>query len=406
MAVAARSWLIRGLILAGVALVAGLGWVASSWVSPERVREKVVAHLNEQFEGVDVHVGSARMRILGGIAVTDLKLTRRGDERAFLVVPSAVLYHDKEQLNRGRLVIRKVELEHAELHLVRSAEGRWNVAEVSKASPADKPVPTFVAKGATVTVTDHAPNGLPPQRFTDARFTLLNDPLPVLTLQASATAEGFGPVTLRARMNRITNQTSLGVEMTDFAVGNVAKLADRLAPALAPHLLKLTATASIKADLTYTPDAATAWWHDVRVEVKDGRYEHPDLPGVVEKLAAKARSVDGLIKVEEATAQIGGAQVKVSFETRADQPAANTGGPLRQGDDMLAAVEDQLQRIDVSVSAVALTDELFARLGDVGPKVKRMFSPAGSVDVGYKFTREAAGGKREFEARPKSIEVT
>src|SRR5438045_289775 len=101
MAVVARSWLIRGLILAGVALVAGLGWVASSWVSPEHVREKVLAHLNEHFEGVDVHVASARLRILGGIAVSDLKLTRRGEDRPFLVVPSAVLYHDKEQLNRG-----------------------------------------------------------------------------------------------------------------------------------------------------------------------------------------------------------------------------------------------------------------------------------------------------------------
>ena len=28
--------------------------------------------------------------------------------------------------------------------------------------PADKPVPTFVAKGGTVTVTDKSPDGLPP----------------------------------------------------------------------------------------------------------------------------------------------------------------------------------------------------------------------------------------------------
>ncbi len=110
MRVSVRSWVIRGLILAGVAALAGLGWVASSWVSPERVREQVLAHLHEQFDGVDVHVGSARMRILGGIAVSDIRLVRRGDppDRPFLSVPSAVVYHDKEQLNRGRLVIRKV----------------------------------------------------------------------------------------------------------------------------------------------------------------------------------------------------------------------------------------------------------------------------------------------------------
>src|SRR4051794_4759560 len=102
---AVRNWLIRGGILAGVAVLAAFGWVANSWVSPERVREQVIAHLHEQFDGIDIHIGSARMRILGGIAVSDLRLTRPGDPagRPFLVVPSAVIYHDKEQLNRGRL---------------------------------------------------------------------------------------------------------------------------------------------------------------------------------------------------------------------------------------------------------------------------------------------------------------
>src|SRR5207248_4745852 len=210
-----RSWLIRGLILAGVAALVALGWVASSWVSPERVREKVLAHLNEQFDGVEVHVGSARMRILGGIAVTDLRITRPGDppDRPLLAVPSAVLYHDKEQLNRGRLVIRKVELENPELNLERSADGRWNLADVLKPGPADKPVPTIVAKGGTLSLTDRAPGGLPPLRLTDARFTLLNDPLPVLGLDVSATAGAFGPVHVRSRMNRVSRQLVVGLEL-------------------------------------------------------------------------------------------------------------------------------------------------------------------------------------------------
>ena len=42
-----RSWLIRGLILAGVAALAALAWLANSWISPERVREQVVLTLAE-----------------------------------------------------------------------------------------------------------------------------------------------------------------------------------------------------------------------------------------------------------------------------------------------------------------------------------------------------------------------
>ena len=73
--------------------------------------------------------------------------------------------------------------------------------------------------------------------------------------------------------------------------------------------------------------------------------------------------------------------------------------------DPLACLEEQLQKLDVSVSGVPLDDALFARFGEKGAKVKRMFSPTGTVDLGYKFTREAAGWKREFEVRPRSLSV-
>ena len=404
-----RSWLIRGAILAGVAVLVALGWVASSWVSPERVREKVLAHLHEQFDGADIHVGSARMRILGGIAVTDLRVTRRGDppDRPFLSVPSAVLYHDKEQLNHGRLVIRKVELENPELHLERTPDGRWSLADVIRPGPADKPVPTFVGRGGTVTITDRSPNGLPPVKLTDARFTLLNDPLPVLSIDAKASAAGLGPVHLRGRMNRISRHVVLGIDLTELPVGEAAvALAERYAPAVAPHLAKLTGTAAIQAELTYTPDAAPAWRHDVRVELKDGRFTHPDLPWPVEKLAVKAHSIDGRVKVEEATARVGTATVKCSLESRADLigrgPQAN---PSVEADP-LQGFEDHLQRFDVSVGGVPLDGPLFDHLPvEKVQRARRMFSPAGAVDLAYRFVREAAGWKREFELRPQRTTI-
>lgn len=405
---AVRSWLIRGLILTGVGCLGALAWVASTWVSPERVRQKLIEHLAEEFDGVDVHVGSARMRILGGIAVTDLRLTRHGDppDKPFLVVPSAVLYHDKEQLNRGRLIIRKVELENPELHLERAADGTWNITEVMKAGPADRPVPTLVTTGAVVTITDHTPNGLPPVRLTDARITLLNDPLPVLTVQLQAAAGEFGPVHVRARMNRITRHLSVGLEFPHLPLAVAAGPAARFAPEIAPHLAKFAASAAVSADLTYTPNAAPAWRHDIRVEVKDGRFEHPRLPWPAEQVAVKLRAVDGRVKVEELTAKLGPAQVRATLETRAgpaNRPAVFASARGSPDPDPLAAIESQLQKLDLTATGVPLDDALFTRLDDIGAKVKRVLSPTGTVDLGYRFTREGAGWKRELEIRPQSV---
>ena len=415
-----RNWLIRGFILAGVASLVALGWLANSWVSPERIREQVIASLSDQFDGVDVYVGSAHMRILGGIAVSDLKLVRRGTpaDQPFFFAPSAVLYHEKEQLSRGRLVIRKIELENPELRLERNEAGVWNLADILRSGPADRPVPTFQAKGATLTIVDRSPEGIPEIRLTDTRFTLLNDPLPILTITADATAYGYGPVQVRARLNRITRHATVGFEMPEFPIGEVLPYAaDRFAPQLATHLGKLTANASIKADLTYVPDTTPAWHHDVRVEIKDGKLEHEDLPGPVEKIAVKFRSTDGKLKIEEATARLGPAQVKVALETRSlggtvlptgalsRAPAGST-VPPRSEDDQLAQLEEHLQKLEVSVSGIPLDEAFFQRVGEKGEKAKKLLAPSGSIELGYKFTREGQGWKREYDVRPQSIAVT
>lgn len=412
MRLSVRNWLIRGLILAGVAALIACGWVANSWISPERIREQVIAALGEQLDGVEVQIGSAHMRILGGIAVRDLRLVRRGhpDDPPFFFAPSAVLYHDKEQLNRGRLVIRKIGLENPDLRLEREQNGQWNVEAILRPGPADHPVPTFVAKGATLVIVDRAPGGIPELRFNDAQFTLLNDPLPILTMTADATVQGFGAVQVRARFNRISKHTSIGLEMPEFPLGEVLPLAvERFAPGLLANVGRLTASASVKADLTYAPEAAPAWRHDVRLEIKDGKLEHPELPWPVEKLAMKLRSVDGKLRLEGATAKIGTAQVQLSLETRgpaSQLTAKRIESPKTTADvDQLERLEEHLQKLEVVVANVPLDDTLFRRLGEKAARAKAMFSPNGSITLGYKFLREAAGGRREIEVRPHSVSV-
>ena len=76
------------------------------WTNPAAVREQVIAEIGKTFPGAQVSVDSARLRILGGIQLNGLRLTRADDpEKAeFLHVPSAIFYHDKE-----KIVIRNYE---------------------------------------------------------------------------------------------------------------------------------------------------------------------------------------------------------------------------------------------------------------------------------------------------------
>src|SRR5205085_10686640 len=95
-----RKWFVRALTLAIVVGVGGGIYLYERFTNPDEVRRQVLAKLGEQFPGAVVKVDTARLRILGGIVVSELRLNRRDDaeETEFLHVPTAVLYHDKENL--------------------------------------------------------------------------------------------------------------------------------------------------------------------------------------------------------------------------------------------------------------------------------------------------------------------
>src|SRR5262245_53238847 len=120
-----RKWLARGLVLFVVVGLAAAGLLYQRWTNPAAVRQQVVDQLGSHFVGVQVTLESARLRLLGGIGVRELRLSRRDDldRTDFAYFPSAIIYHDKEQLLEGRLAIRKVELHQPRLRIIRGHDG-------------------------------------------------------------------------------------------------------------------------------------------------------------------------------------------------------------------------------------------------------------------------------------------
>jgi hypothetical protein len=444
-----KSWSLRTLIVAVLAAAGYGAWFAYSWVSPEKVRAAVEAQLRERIaDSVEVRVGSAHLRLFGGISISELTLTQRGEPEPFLHIPSATITHDKEQLNQGELVIRKIELENPTFRIDRRADGTWNLTGLLKdAGTGDKPLPAHILKNATVIVTDHRPNGSPAIALRNIHGSLLNESLPILkwdgsweVMSADALDESGqpDPTAMRIRMatslrwNRNTQQVHARVEIPSLDVSpDLAPVLCRQHPQLLHYAQQFQCKAGVKADVVYKHGAGNPWQYDVKLELKEGRYEDPVLPWPLERLAGNVRLQDGRVTVEKLTGKLGPAAVELNLESKTDllaaksNPEATIPGPrlrppvisnLLRGpllcypeyacQDPLQLAEERLERFELVVAGLSLDDELFARLTPKVERIRTMFNPQGGVDVAVKFQRTSDGGwKREVDLRPNHLSI-
>src|SRR3954453_5500452 len=95
-----RKWLIHGLIYLLLAGLVASGVAYALGTNSTAVRGLVQEQLTQRFQHVSVNVQHARIRLLGGILVRELRLARNDslDRRDFLYAPTAVIYHDKERV--------------------------------------------------------------------------------------------------------------------------------------------------------------------------------------------------------------------------------------------------------------------------------------------------------------------
>ena len=403
-----RSWLIRGVLLAALAGVGGVGWHLHQAVSPDQVRAAVLVKLQSQFPDAEVSVGSAGYRLFGGVTVHDLRVGRPGEAQPIFAAPVAVITPDKERMNRGQMALKKVELDRPTLRLARRPDGTWGLPGMVEQPASGDPLPTVLATGATLLLTDQRPGGLPPLAVQASRVTLVNDPASTLKFEGQFTvspaaddkpAEGglVIPLTVSGKVHRDTHAASVRIEVPDLQVTpDLAPAAARLDPQLAELLAQVSARVSLKAELHTTGDPARPVKADVRLEVRDGRYEDPALPWPAEHVSGHVHIADGKVTVEKGTAKLGDKAVAMfSAESRASD-AKPTG-------DALADAEARLERYDIEVRGLTLDEELFARLPVKAQKARRQFGPTGGLDVRLKFHRPAAGWTREVVVVPRGL---
>ena len=360
-----RKWIVRGLVFSIVCLC-GLGaWLYQNWTNPAAVRQQVIARLETYFPGATVTLDSARMRLLGGINLGELRLARRDDpdKSAFAHIPAAVVYLDKERLLDGSMGIRKVELDRVHLHLIRDAQGRWNLEGITGAMQPDVPLPTVVIHQGTLFLEDRMQGkGLPSMEINHVSLTMINDPLPTVVIEGRAKSDSLGDLEIHGTWNRRTKDLAFSVQIKGAPL--TATCLQRLAPSCPCADLDkmlLEGKADIEADLAWSPGSSPPFSYDVRGRLQHGSVRHPRIPLPLEDVDATLRCSNGVMHLLNLKAKSGGSLVWARGAASLLCPEANFDATLE-------------------VQHLELCDKLFQKLPAFEAMVKA-FSPAGLATV-------------------------
>ena len=389
---AGRKWLVRGLVFSLSAGLAGAGYLYQHWTNPAAVRQIVLHQLGGQLVGANISLNSAHMRLLGGIFLEELRLSRRDDpdQADFAYVPAATIYPDKEQAVNGKLAIRKVELDRPCLRVRRGADGRWNLSGLLAPPHPDEPVPTLQVRRGTIIVEDQAKPG-PPLEVTDVDLTLLNDPIATVRFQGTGVSGLAGRIHITGTFQRTSGALAVSIRGEDMDVGPA--LMQRLGayvPELAEYAAELRGKASFQAEFGYSPATVPAWSHQVRWRLTGGRYHHPSIPRTLEDVELTLACVDGHVSLERGKARSGAAFLEVTAEAQALNRDADC-------------------RVHLTVTHLPMSADLFDNLPPRLASLKRVdseYAPRGPVTVTVHAERRAGQWLREATARPEDATLS
>ncbi|MGF1582022.1 MAG: AsmA-like C-terminal region-containing protein [Gemmataceae bacterium] len=328
-----QKWLVRGWVFTMLGAIAGVIVVYEQWTDPLAVRQQVISQLEDKFPGADVTLEAARLRILGGILLTDLRLFRRDDSSRVDVayIPSSVVYHDKEQILSGLLTFHKIELHRPRIRVIRERDGKWNFEDLAKTAESQSLLPTLVLHEGTVVFEDRqlAPD-LPPLEITGVQLTMINDPISTVRIKGTGTSKTLGKISIEGTWERPRNKFDLKVQVQGTIVS--PQLIQRfIKPGHTKQLdqLKIDGQLDVAMSLKFDPNAKVPLQYDIEGELADASVKHPLLPLACTDVHVSARCQDGEVLVRELNAKSGTTLLSGSGRTSLPNPMETFKGTLR-----------------------------------------------------------------------------
>ncbi|MFQ3592892.1 MAG: AsmA-like C-terminal region-containing protein [Gemmataceae bacterium] len=390
-----RVWVVRGVVFSVLGLVGAGAVLYVLYTDPARVRLIVQEKLGVKFDRVAVQLGSARFRLLGGVLVSELRLARSDglDSSDFLYVPSAVLFHDKEHLLDGKFQVRRVELDRPQLRLVRLRDGRLNLSGLTTASDPGDRLPTMIIRGGTLVLEDQqlAP-GVTLLEISKVQLTALNDPLPVVQIEATGQVDVLGPIRIKATFDRRTQAINAQIVLGQIPIESA--LIHRLGvivPEASKHLARLKGKGQIEASVQYTPGKVN---YVAQARMHDGQWIHPLLHVPLEAISCRATLRDGHLPEAHLRGRLDGAAVEVSLR---DLTLPQSRYDLDHPTNLLSELNAHVDHLPVTHAALKALPSSLKFLADE-------YNPSGPLSLQYHFQRQPNGVPRQvWIARPQGM---
>jgi hypothetical protein len=313
-----RKWIVRSVVYGIIGAWALGGLLYQRWTNPVAVRAQVLDKLGKIFPGALVSVDSAHLRLLGGIELNDLRLLRRDDPEhlEFLHVPRATIYHDKEKITEGELAIRQVDLHNLRLRVRRERDGKWNVQGLTGLIDLTKLLPTIVLKDSTLVLEDYlGGTRAPPLEINDISLTLINDPLPTVSVRGAAHAEQLGKLHWQGEWHRPSGAVVMRFQVAELPLTQaLLQRGAGSAQSQALSGLVLEARADLQGQFSFRPGQPLTY--EVQCQVRGGKVQHPQLPLPLEGLTAALSCINGEVRLEQLRAHLGAAELSLSGVSR------------------------------------------------------------------------------------------
>ena len=403
-----KKWVIRGLICSFLLLLIAGGGLFALWTNPAAMRQLIQEQLGTRFVDVHVQISGARLRLFGGILVKEMRIARsQGIEKQdFLYVPTTVLYHDKEQVLEGKLAIRKIDLDRPQIRIIRERNGTFNVSNILGPVNLNERLPTVVIRAGKLIFEDRAAGpGVPVLEINDLQMTLLNDPLPIITIEGTGEVDIFGPIRLRGTLNRATNAAHLEIDQPDISVNEeLWRRVGLLFPASTSQLRHLVGKAEAYVILDLPGDVpssapAPKAGHQVTFRFHKGQYHHPRFPLPVDDIEIEATLIDGVIPSAHATASSGAARMDVNLQRlRLERLPSEFA---------IDTLYQYLAELDVNLKDLPITKSLLAYLPPNLQTIEEDLSPSGPVSIHYCFRAgEKRAARQEWTFEPQGMSGT